>query len=70
MDIERALKEKIIEVSSGDLPLCCPPESAPLWRLHPRVFLPIEALGDVICPYCSTRYILKDQQKIKMEEKE
>jgi len=30
-----------------------------LWNSHPRVFLPIEATGEALCPYCGTQYILK-----------
>lgn len=59
MDIERALAAKVIELTEKDLPLQCPLEGAPLWRLHPRVFLPIEESGEAVCPYCSTRYRLK-----------
>jgi uncharacterized Zn-finger protein len=49
-----------IKIDSTQLPLHCPLEGAPLWSLHPRVFLPIEKGGEVICPYCSTTYQLKD----------
>lgn len=27
---------------------------------HPRVYLHIDARGEIECPYCSRRYILKD----------
>jgi uncharacterized Zn-finger protein len=27
--------------------------------MHPRVFLPIEAKGEALCPYCGTLYRLK-----------
>lgn len=31
---------------------------------HPRVFLKIDpATGDVVCPYCSRRYVLDPQAK-------
>jgi uncharacterized Zn-finger protein len=29
---------------------------------HPRVFLRIEA-GDVMCPYCSRRYVLNERAR-------
>jgi uncharacterized Zn-finger protein len=49
-----------IEVSAQDLPLHCPMPDMLLWNAHPRVFLPIEQTGEALCPYCGTRYILKD----------
>jgi len=27
---------------------------------HPRVYLEITAEGDVVCPYCSKRYVLAE----------
>lgn len=51
------------EVSQKDLPLSCPLPSMRLWDAHPRVYLPIEESGHVVCPYCSTEYYLKDADK-------
>lgn len=48
-------------ITEADLPLSCPTPEMSLWNAHPRVFLPIERLGKVICPYCSTCYVLKDK---------
>ncbi|MCS5555925.1 MAG: zinc-finger domain-containing protein [Arenicellales bacterium] len=42
------------------MPLFCPREDTTLWNQHPRVYLPIEKGGDALCPYCGTRFILKD----------
>ncbi len=53
-------KERFIEVTTADLPLHCPMPSMLLWNAHPRVFLPIEKTGESLCPYCGTRYTLKD----------
>ena len=53
-------KTRPIEVTAKDLPLHCPMPSQLLWNSHPRVFLPIEETGEALCPYCGTRYILKD----------
>ncbi|MGH8710997.1 MAG: zinc-finger domain-containing protein [Burkholderiales bacterium] len=53
-------KARPIEVTAKDLPLHCPMPSQLLWNSHPRVFLPIEETGEALCPYCGTRYILKD----------
>jgi uncharacterized Zn-finger protein len=50
---------RYIEVSADDLPLHCPTPAMALWNTHPRVFLPIEAKGEALCPYCGTLYKLK-----------
>ncbi|MFA5626388.1 MAG: zinc-finger domain-containing protein [Thiohalomonadaceae bacterium] len=47
------------EVTAADLPVHCPLDESILWRMHPRVYLPIEATGEATCPYCGARYILK-----------
>ena len=52
-------KQRHIEVTMADLPLHCPTQAMLLWNAHPRVFLPIETSGEVLCPYCGTRYTLK-----------
>ena len=49
-----------IEVTAADLPLHCPMPSMLLWNAHPRVFLPVEKTGEALCPYCGTKYTLKD----------
>jgi len=51
---------QIIKLHRHELPLYCPRADVPLWSAHPRVYLPIEETGDEVCPYCSTRFILKD----------
>ncbi|MDF2529199.1 MAG: hypothetical protein K0Q57_79 [Gammaproteobacteria bacterium] len=48
-------------ISKADLPLSCPTPEMTLWNAHPRVFLPIERTGSAVCPYCSTKYVLKDK---------
>ena len=48
------------EVTVADLPLSCPSRDQLVWNAHPRVYLPLEEPGEVICPYCGTKYILKD----------
>ena len=47
-----------VTVTAHDLPLHCPLKNAPLWSQHPRVFLDIEDSGEILCPYCSTLYVL------------
>lgn len=50
-----------VEVRASDLPLHCPPPGAPVWRMHPRVFLDVtqSADGTILCPYCGTKYVFK-----------
>ncbi len=52
-----------IRITPADLPLCCPSKNGEVWDLHPRVYLPIEQEGEVVCPYCSAKYILKQESK-------
>ncbi len=53
--------ERVREVKRAELPLHCPTDDMALWSGHPRVYLPIEAAGgELLCPYCGTRYILRD----------
>jgi uncharacterized Zn-finger protein len=32
-----------------------------LWNAHPRVFIPVDKLGEARCPYCSTLYKFKGE---------
>ena len=52
-------REGVIKVRREELPLSCPRPGAPLWSLHPRVYLPIEADGEAVCPYCGAHYVLE-----------
>ncbi len=47
------------EITAADLPLSCPMPDSRIWDAHPRVYLPIEASGQLTCPYCGAEYILK-----------
>jgi len=47
-------------VDAADLPIYCPGPKAPLWSMHPRVFIEVAKTGKGMCPYCSTTYQLKD----------
>jgi len=47
-----------IEVDASALPLACPGPHAPLWSMHPRVFLDFDATGLARCPYCGAQYQL------------
>ncbi len=46
-----------VELTADDLPLHCPTPKSALWNQHPRVFLDVLKTGEVICPYCSTKYV-------------
>ena len=52
--------QQSVEVTQKDLPLSCPMPGQSLWNAHPRVFLPVAETGRVVCPYCSTEYVLVD----------
>ncbi len=50
--------ENLYRVTTADLPLSCPMPGMYLWNSHPRVYLPVEATGEVKCPYCGANYTL------------
>jgi len=54
-------KSRTVEVTEADLPLHCPTPKSPVWCMHPRVFLDVAHAGEVLCPYCGTRYVYKGQ---------
>lgn len=56
----QACTQKCYEMTEADLPLSCPPREDRVWDAHPRVYLPIETTGEVICPYCGAKYVLKN----------
>lgn len=53
---------RVVEVTEADLPLHCPTPKSPVWCLHPRVFLDVAGAGEMLCPYCGTRYIYKGRK--------
>jgi len=59
------LKEMpLVELTAKDLPAFCPNPSMPRWSSHPRVFIDVTH-GEARCPYCGTRYKLKDGEVVK-----
>jgi len=52
-------ESRVVEVGEADLPLHCPTPRSPLWDMHPRVFLDVAEAGQMLCPYCGTRYVYK-----------
>jgi uncharacterized Zn-finger protein len=59
--LQKACTKRIYEVTSASLPLSCPLQDMRVWDAHPRVYLPIEATGRAVCPYCEAEFILKDE---------
>lgn len=51
-------EQTVIQVEATDLPLHCPGARAPLWSMHPRVFLDVTKTGSASCPYCGANYQL------------
>jgi len=49
-----------IVVEADDLPVYCPGPKAPLWSMHPRVYIELSKSGTASCPYCGATYTLKD----------
>lgn len=60
-----ATAQEAVLVGAEDLPLYCPGPKAPLWSMHPRVFLDVTDTGSARCPYCSTEYRLKPGTVVK-----
>lgn len=59
-----AQQGETVYVEADDLPVYCPGPKAPLWSMHPRVYIEIVQTGGAICPYCSTHYQLKEGEKV------
>jgi len=57
-----ACTQRFYEVTAKNLPLSCPMPDMNLWDAHPRVYLPIEATGRAICPYCAAEYVLRNDE--------
>ena len=52
-------QQSTVEVTEKDLPLHCPTPAMQVWNMHPRVFLDVAKSGEMLCPYCGTRYVYK-----------
>jgi len=52
-------KYETITLRAQDLPLYCPGPNAPLWSMHPRVYIDLSKTGAAICPYCGAHYQLE-----------
>ena len=60
----KEIKGNFTEVTAKDLPLHCPTAEMTTWSSHPRVFLDVGATGHVACPYCGTKYKLKEGELV------
>lgn len=54
-----ATDTQTVTVTADDLPVYCPGPKAPLWSMHPRVYIELAKSGTAACPYCSTIYQLE-----------
>lgn len=59
-DTQEACTKRHDHMSQRDLPLSCPPRDKRIWDAHPRVYLPVDAMGRAQCPYCGTAYQVTD----------
>jgi uncharacterized Zn-finger protein len=60
-----AVKEgEVIAVAANELPVYCPNPKMARWSSHPRVFIDVTH-GEARCPYCGTRYKLREGEVIK-----
>lgn len=65
---KEACTRRLYFITKKDLPLSCPPRDKRVWDAHPRVYLPIKELGQVVCPYCGAEYILQGDTATQDEE--
>ncbi|MBM3351952.1 MAG: zinc-finger domain-containing protein [Betaproteobacteria bacterium] len=56
---EDTSRSREVQVTEKDLPLHCPLPGTPLWAHHPRVYLDVVKKGQMLCPYCGTRFLYK-----------
>lgn len=61
---EIAKKQDIIYVSADELPVYCPGPKAPLWSMHPRIYIEVVKNKVARCQYCGAQYALKDGEKV------
>ena len=59
MSTVTANTQQPIMVQAKDLPVHCPGPQAPVWSMHPRVFLDVGRTGEAKCGYCGAVYRLE-----------
>lgn len=61
---ETSQEQDIIYLEARDIPLYCPGPKAPLWSMHPRIYIEVVKNKVAKCQYCSARYALREGEKI------
>ncbi len=54
------ITDRKVTISQNDLPIYCPSSESSLWAEHPKVYLQLDSSKQATCPYCNTKYVLKD----------
>ena len=62
-----ACRDHHVLVEQCDAAWCCPPTDQDLVMAHPRVYLPLAEAHRVVCPYCSTIYVLAGTEAAQAE---
>jgi len=52
----------VVQITTADLPLACPPLGRSVCFDHPRIYLEILETDEALCPYCGTLYRLKPEE--------
>ncbi len=55
---DQACTKRHYDIKPSDLPLSCPMPDMRVWDAHPRVYLPIQETGKIVCPYCEAQFTL------------
>lgn len=61
---ESAKQQDIVYVGAEDLPVYCPGPHAPLWSMHPRVYIEVVKNRVARCQYCGAQYALREGEKV------
>lgn len=57
MAIEKSIQTLIVKNKQR---ICCPLPGQKSWNQHPRVYIDLSAEKSGMCPYCGTRFIVKE----------
>lgn len=56
--------QDVIPIGAEDLPLYCPGPKAPLWSMHPRIYIEVTKNKVARCQYCSALYALREGETL------
>jgi len=56
-------EQRTVVLTRADLPAYCPTVEMGLWNSHPRVYIPLEETPSACCPYCGTRFELREESQ-------